>query len=149
MRSLLARGQAWEERIDISPYAGLFLRVVLAVYWTVHLLYKVLDQGMVATEASFEQLGFAGWLAWPDVALESLGVLFLLLGLYVRSVSLLLLVILVPALKLWIPNGVWAIHGGYEFPLMWILAQVCLVLAGPGPFALVSIPTIISGSRDG
>jgi putative oxidoreductase len=42
----------------------------------------------------------------------------------------------VPAIKLWIPNGLWAIHGGYEFPLMWLLMQLTLAMLGPGPCSL-------------
>ena len=62
---------------------------------------------------------------------ELIAVFALVLGLYVRTISLLLLVILVPALKLWMPNGIWAIHGGYEFLLMWILMQLTLAMLGP------------------
>jgi putative oxidoreductase len=126
---------AWEERRDLTPLSVLFLRLVLAAYWGVHWEYKIFHDSVKVTEQDFTNLGFWPWLAWGDVALELFAVVALLLGLYVRTTSLLLLVILVPAMKAWIPNGLWAIHGGYEFPLLWLLMQVTLAMLGPGPYS--------------
>ena len=130
----------WEKRGDLTPFGVLFLRLVLAAYWGVHWAYKVFHDGMKVTEDVFTSLGFPAWLAWGDVAFELIAVFALVLGLYVRTISLLLLVILVPALKLWMPNGIWAIHGGYEFLLMWILMQLTLAMLGPGPCSLKVLP---------
>ena len=70
---------------------------------------------------------------------ELIAVVALLLGLYVRTISRLLWVILVPAPKLWILNGLRAFHGGYEFPVMWILMQLSQCLLGAGAFNAASI----------
>ena len=137
---MLKRLTVWEERGDLTPLGVLFLRLVLAAYWGVHWVYKVFHDGMKVTEHVFTSLGFWPWLAWGDVAFELIAVVALLLVLYVRTISLLLLVILVPAIKLWIPNGLWAIHGGYEFPLMWLLMQVTLAMLGPGPYSVKVLP---------
>lgn len=124
----------WEQRTDLVPFGALLLRLSLAAYWGVHWEYKVFHDGMRVTEAVFTKLGFPSWLAWGDVIFELLAVVALVFGFYVRTISLLLLVILLPALKLWIPNGLWAFHGGYEFPVMWILMQLSLCLLGAGAF---------------
>ena len=124
----------WEARTDLVPYGALLLRLSLALYWGVHWEYKVFHDGMKVTEAVFTTLGFPSWLAWADVIFELIAVVALFFGLYVRTISVLRLVILLPALKLWIPNGLWAFHGGYEFPVMWILMQLSQCLLGAGAF---------------
>ncbi|MGI3170702.1 DoxX family protein [Pseudooceanicola sp. C21-150M6] len=123
-----------------TPYGIFMLRMVLALYWGVHWGYKVIHQGMAATEQMFVGLGYPAWFAWGDVTLEVVAVVCLVLGLYVRTMSLALLVILVPALEVWIPNGLWANAGGYEFPVLWILMQIVLALLGPGAWALRTLP---------
>jgi putative oxidoreductase len=50
------------------------------------------------------------------------------------------LVILIPAMALWIPNGIWAIHGGYEFVLLWIFLQIIQTLLRPGPLSIRTLP---------
>lgn len=102
---------------------------------------------MDVTEALFTSLGFYPWLAWGDVTLEIVAVIAFILGLYVRTMSLLLLVILIPSLKLWIPNGIWAIHGGYEFPLMWLFMQLTMAMLGAGSYSLRVLPRSLSPSR--
>jgi putative oxidoreductase len=131
---------AFENAQRWTPYEIFVMRIVLAVYWGVHWGYKVFYTGMPATEALFVRLGYPSWFAWGDITLEVVAVLGLVLGLYVRTLSLLLLVILIPALEVWIPNGLWALHGGYEFPVFWILMQVVLVILGPGAWAMRTLP---------
>jgi len=130
----------FENNTSLTPYGIAALRWTLALYWGVHWCYKVIYEGMPATEHLFVSLGYPGWLAWADITGELIAVIGLLLGLYVRTLSLLLLVILVPAMALWIPNGIWAIHGGYEFVVLWIFLQIIQALLGPGPLSLKTLP---------
>ena len=132
----------FETNTSLTPYGIVALRWTLALYWGVHWCYKVVYEGMPATEHLFVSLGYPGWLAWADVTGELIAVIGLLLGLYVRTLSLLLLVILVPAMALWIPNGIWAIHGGYEFVVLWIFLQIIQALLGPGPLSLKTLPIL-------
>jgi putative oxidoreductase len=114
----------FEKNTSMTPYGIVVLRWTLALYWGLDWYYQVLNQGMPATERLFVSLGYPAWFAWGEITFLVIAVIGLVLGLYVRTLSLLLLVILIPAMKLWIPNGIWAIHGGYEFPLLWILLQL-------------------------
>ena len=130
----------FERNTSLTPYGIVALRWTLALYWGVHWCYKVIYEGMPATEHLFVSLGYPGWLAWADITGELIAVIGLLLGLYVRTLSLLLLVILIPAMALWIPNGIWAIHGGYEFVVLWIFLQIIQALLGPGPLSIKTLP---------
>ena len=132
----------FETNTSLTPYGIVALRWTLALYWGVHWCYKVIYEGMPATEHLFVSLGYPGWLAWADITGELIAVIGLLLGLYVRTLSLLLLVILIPAMALWIPNGIWAIHGGYEFVLLWIFLQIIQALLGPGPLSVKTLPLL-------
>lgn len=62
----------------------------------------------------------------------------LVLGLYTRVFALALLVILIPAVFVWVPKGFWFTQAGYEMPLFWCMMQITLALLGPGAFALRS-----------
>jgi putative oxidoreductase len=130
----------FERNASLTPYGIVALRWTLALYWGAHWCYKVIYEGMPATEHLFVSLGYPGWLAWADITGELIAVIGLLLGLYVRTLSLLLLVILIPATALWIPNGIWAIHGGYEFVVLWIFLQIIQALLGPGPLSIKTLP---------
>jgi putative oxidoreductase len=138
---------SFEKNTSLTPYGIVALRWTLALYWGVHWCYKVLYQGMPATEHLFVSLGYPAWFAWGDITLEVIAVIGLVLGLYVRTLSLLLLVILIPAMALWIPNGIWAIHGGYEFPLLWIFLQFILALLGPGAMSIKTLPWLDALAR--
>ena len=81
-----------------------------------------------------------------DVIFEMVAVVALVFGFYVRTIPLLLLVILLPALELWIPNGLWAFHGGDEFPVMWILMQPSLCLLGAGSLRCQRDPPLLEMS---
>jgi uncharacterized membrane protein YphA (DoxX/SURF4 family) len=86
----------FEKNTSFTPYGIVALRWTLALWWGVHWVYKVIYQGMPATEHLFVSLGYPAWFAWGDITLEAIAVIGLVLGLYVRTLSLLLLVILNP-----------------------------------------------------
>lgn len=128
------------ERDDRYTQYGIFaLRIVLAAFWAVHLIFKAFVVGMEATMAAFPKMGFPAWFAWGDVALEAVAIVALVLGLHTRLFSALLLVILLPAINVWLPKGFWFTQAGYEFPLFWALIQIVLVIIGPGAFSLRSL----------
>lgn len=136
MGSLLGILGKFENNEKMAPYGALVLRLTLSLYWAVHCLYKILYQGMDKTEQLFIKLGYPAIFAWGDIALELVAMVAFALGIYTRSISLLTLLILIPAMEIWIPNGLWALKGGYEFMVLWCLLQVVLTLTGPGPHAL-------------
>ena len=93
---------------------------------------------IVVHEALLAKNGITPLLAWPTFSLEVIGGVAILLGWYTRQWAALLLVFL--AVVVWIkwPVG-WGYSnpgGGWEYPMLWLVAQASLVLAGSGAFAL-------------
>jgi putative oxidoreductase len=122
----------------LIPYGIFALRITLTAIWIAHFWYKVGYRGMPATVTFFESLGYPSWFAWADVAAESVAIVMLLCGVYVRTVCILLLVILIPATMVWIPKGFYFVGAGYEFMLTWCILQVVQSLLGAGAFGLVN-----------
>ena len=79
--------------------------ILLTLYRYVHWGYKMIHWGMYVPGQMSTCLGYPMWFAWSDVTLEVIAVVCLVLGLYFRTTSLALLLVLVPALEIWIPNG--------------------------------------------
>lgn len=139
MKSIIRFVEGFEENNRIIPFGILALRVFLVLLWILHWEYKAVYNGMDKTVAFFEKLGYPGWFAWGDVTFEVVVIIAFILGLYTRTFSILTLAILIPAIEIWIPNGIWALHGGYEFMVLWCLLQVVFALTGPGPYAMKTL----------
>lgn len=123
-----------------GPALGaLVLRVTSGLAFLAHGLYlKVFIFTMPGTVGFFESLGLPGFTAWLTVIGETVGGLMLILGVGVRLASLWLIAILLGAVWTHAPNG-WAFsspNGGWEYPLFWALAQLAILLLGPGAYAL-------------
>jgi putative oxidoreductase len=117
---------------------GLFvLRVAIGIDWIVHAFLKTY-RGMTTHEALLAKNGITPLLAWPTFSLEVIGGVAILLGWYTRQWATFLLIFL--AVVVWIKWPVGWLYsntgGGWEYPLFWLMAQVTLVLAGGGAFAL-------------
>lgn len=69
------------------PYAALVLRVILGVMFLAHGLTKLLVFTPAGTAGFFESIGFPGFLAYPVIAFEVVGGLFLILGVFARWVA--------------------------------------------------------------
>jgi putative oxidoreductase len=125
-----------------GQYGIFLLRVAVGVDWIVHALLKTY-RGMHTHEALLAKNGIAPLLAWPTFSLELIGGCAILLGWYTRQWSAILLVFL--AVVVWIKWPVGWLYsntgGGWEYPLFWLFAQLTLVLAGSGAFALRSTQT--------
>jgi putative oxidoreductase len=117
---------------------GLFLlRVAIGFDWIVHAFLKI-SRGMYTHEALLAKNGITPLLAWPTFSLEVVGGVAILLGWYTRQWAAFLLIFL--GVVVWIkwPVG-WGYSnpgGGWEYPMLWLVAQAALVLAGSGAFAL-------------
>ena len=124
----------------LAPYGAFILRVGLGTMWIAHALLKLFV---------FTIPGFATWLgtqglptafAWPVFLLELVGGLAIVLGIYGRYASLLLIPIMLVAAWTHIPNG-WVFSGqggGWEFPGFLIIASLSCGLIGDGAFAMKS-----------
>ena len=126
-------------RLDLvlAPYGIFVLRAAIGIDWIVHALLKTW-RGMYTHEALLAKNGITSLLAWPTFGIELIGGCAILLGWYTRQWSALLLVFL--AVVVWIKWPVGWLYsnpgGGWEYPLLWLMAQAALMLAGSGAFAL-------------
>ncbi len=130
---------------NYSSTGAFILRLALGIMWIAHALLK----WFVFTIA-----GFAGWLegeglpafmAWPVFSLELIGGIMIVLGLYGRYVSALLVPVMLVAAWTHSANG-W-IHtsagGGWEYPVFLIFASIAYTLIGDGRYALRSSQALI------
>lgn len=119
-------------------HAALVLRLTLGITLLAHGLLKLLVFSLPGTVGFFASVGFPGWLAYPVVALEVVGGVLLILGLYVRPVALLAVVVLLGAASVHLGNG-WVFSnakGGWEYPVFLALTAVAVALGGEGSCAL-------------
>jgi putative oxidoreductase len=114
------------------------LRVSLGVMWIAHALLKLFVFTLPGTAQFFTGIGFSGFLAYPVFAIELVGGLALLLGIYARQAALALVPVMAVAAWVHVPNG-W-VHtspgGGWEYPVFLIVASIVLWLLGDGAGAI-------------
>jgi putative oxidoreductase len=121
-----------------ADVAALLLRLSLGTMFVAHGLLKVLVFTPAGTAAFFVSQGFPGWSAHLVIAMELLGGVALILGVYSRYVSLALVPVLLGALVVHLPNG-WlftAAKGGWEYPAFLLMATLVQALLGDGALAL-------------
>jgi putative oxidoreductase len=125
-----------------APYGLFILRVAIGIDWIVHAFLKTY-RGMYTHEALLAKNGITPLLAWPTFSVEVIGGVAILLGWYTRQWATFLLIFL--AVVVWIKWPVGWLYsntgGGWEYPLFWLAAQMALVLAGGGAFALQASTT--------
>jgi putative oxidoreductase len=136
-----------------SDYGATLLRASLGTMWITHALLKWLVFTLAGAAQYFASVGYPAFLAYPVVGAELLGGVALILGIYARQVSLLLVPILAAATLVHVPNG-WVFTnpgGGWEYPVFLIVASLALWLIGDGAFALRRsdrlVPGLASGGR--
>jgi len=126
-----------------APYAALLLRFSLGILFVAHAALKIFVFTPAGTVAFFGQLGLPAALAYLTMFGELFGGIALILGVWTRPVSLLLIPFLVGAIVT-VHNGAWlfsAAGGGWEFPAFWIAALVVQALLGNGAHA-VRVPSL-------
>ena len=123
---------------NAADYGIALLRASLGIMWIAHALLKLFVFSLPGTSQFFESVGLPGFLAYPVFAIELLGGIALVLGIYARQAALLLVPIMAVATSVHIGNG-W-VHtsqgGGWEYPVFLISASIALWLAGDGAFSL-------------
>jgi putative oxidoreductase len=129
----------WRNTMSQSSQFGvMLLRVSLGVMWIAHALLKFFVFTLPGTAQFFQSVGFSGFLAYPVFALELLGGIALVLGIYARQVSLALVPIMAVAASVHLGNG-WvhtSVNGGWEYPVFLIFASIALWLIGDGAFSV-------------
>ena len=134
-----------------APYATLLLRIALGVLFLAHASMKLFVFGPAGTVRFFGGLGLPAELAYAAIALEVVGGVALILGVWTRAVAL----VLVPHIlaTIWFVHGAkgWvfsASGGGWEFPAFWAIALLALALLGDGARALAPTPRLARGTAD-
>lgn len=123
------------EHTHNSELGKLFLRLALGIVFLNSGLAKIGNMEQVV--GFFGTLGFSAWLAYAVAYIETLGGIFLLLGLFVRHSSFALAIImLVATLKVHLPNGYSLKGGGYEYTLVLMLGSLAVMYLGSGRYSL-------------
>src|SRR6476659_6134619 len=118
-------------RIDV---AAAVLRTTVGVMFVAHALLKYFVFTLPGTAQFFESLGLPGALGYVTFAAELVGGVLLIAGVHVRTVSLILVPVLLGATWAHAGNG-WlfsAPKGGWEYPAFWTVTLVVQALLGDG-----------------
>ena len=126
-----------------APYGILLLRVALGILFLAHAGLKIFVFTPAGTARFFVSLGLPGGLAYLTIAVEILGALALILGLWPRLVAAAMIPILAGAIAtvhgapgFWFTNP----NGGWEYPAFWAIALAVVALAGDGAGTLKPSP---------
>lgn len=137
----MAYAIATTARADVAPadYAALLLRVTTGALFLFHGGMKLFVFTPAGTVGYFQSIGLPGPLAYLTIAIEILGGLALIAGLWTRWVSLALVPVLVGAA--WFGHGSAGFNfsnagGGWEYPAFWAVVMVALALLGDGAYSL-------------
>ena len=128
-----------------AGYAALLLRVVTGLLFLAHDAVKIFIFTPAGTAGFFGSLGLPPALAYVAMALELVGGVALILGVWPRLVA----IVMVPLLL----GTIFAVHGangflftnahgGWEYPAFWAVAMVALALIGDGAYALLPTPAL-------
>jgi putative oxidoreductase len=121
-----------------ADYGTTLLRVSLGALLLAHGLLKVFVFTIPGTVGFFAKVGFPASLAYPVIAIEVLGGLMLIAGVYTRWVALAAVPVLLGATMVHAGND-WlfsAAGGGWEYPAFWAVALIVQALLGDGAYAL-------------
>lgn len=127
-------------KTSTAPYAALLLRVSLGIMFLAHVGLKIFVFTIPGFVGYFGSLGLPAVLAYVVIALELLGGLALILGIYAPLVALPLAVemigtiVLVHGAKGWMFTNK---GGGWEYPAFWAVALIALYLLGDGAMAMM------------
>ena len=118
-----------------EPHARSLLRIIAGFTFSLHGFQKLFGMfggmgGKGATAAAFSQ-------AWVAGALEGVGGVLLILGLFSRPVAFLLCgEMAVAYFKAHFPRGFWPIRNGGELAVLYCFLFLYLFTTGPGPWSL-------------
>lgn len=124
--------------LNKAPYAALVLRVALGVLALAHGLLKVFVFTPAGTVGFFESLGLPGALAYATIAIEVVGGLALIAGVFTRYVAITMVPVLIGSIVFAHWSAGWLFSnqgGGWEYPAFWAVALIVQALLGDGAFA--------------
>ena len=128
-----------------APYGAFLLRISLGVMYLAHsIVLKLVMFSLPGTAAFFTSLGLPAWTAYATFAVEAVGGLALVLGVWSRAVAIALIPVLLGALWAHSGNG-WvfsAANGGWEYPLFLLVVSAVVAMLGDGAYALRPTPAL-------
>lgn len=122
-----------------SDLAYLIVRVTVGLMLIPHGWAKLTAMGASGVAAYFARLGLepALPLAYLVMALETIGAIMIVIGLFTRPIALLLVIeFIVLTVVVHVPRGYGMAVNGIEFPLMWGLMLLAIALRGGGPWSV-------------
>ena len=126
-------------KASTAPYAALLLRVSLGVMFLAHAALEIFVFTVPGFVGYFESLGLPAALAYAVIALEILGGVALILGIYAPLVALPLALEMLGTIVFAHGANGWLFTnkgGGWEFPALWTVCLIALYLLGDGAMAL-------------
>ena len=122
-----------------APVAATLLRVALGLLFLAHAGLKIFVFTPAGTAQFFGSLGLPPALAYLIIAIELIGGIALVLGVYSRIAALVLISGMVGAIVT--VHGAAGFffnnpNGGWEYPAVWIVGLVVAALLGDGAYAL-------------
>lgn len=121
-----------------SDIGRLLLRLVVGAWLLPHGFGKLFGwfggPGLAGFAAELEGFGLpaAAPLPWLLAAAQTLAGLLIVIGLWTRTSAAVAAAFLAVTVVLNVPHGWFWMHGGIEYPLLWTLAAIAVMLMGAG-----------------
>jgi putative oxidoreductase len=121
-----------------APYRFPLLRVVAGLMLLTHGWPKVMmgAQAVAANVLARRGIEPALFFAYVIMFLETIGGIMIAIGLLTRPIALLLVIEFIVIVKFHAANGWSAGAGGAEFPFLWLVCFVVILLRGGGPLSV-------------
>lgn len=126
--------------LNTAKYSALLLRVSLGIMFLAHAALKVFVFTIPGFVGYFGSLGLPAVFAYATLALEVVGGLALILGVFAPWVALPLAAEMFGTILMVHGKAGWLFTnqgGGWEYPAFWTVGLLALFLLGDGAYALV------------
>lgn len=126
-------------RSSTAPYGIALLRVSLGILFLAHVALKIFVFTIPGFVGYFASLGLPAALAYATIALEFLGGIALVFGIYAPWMAIPLALEMLGTIVMVHGHNGWLFTnkgGGWEYPAFWAVALIVLSLLGDGAFAL-------------
>lgn len=126
--------------VKFTPYTWLMVRVVAGVLLIPHGYAKLFTPGAIEGTAGYmDSLGLAPGIfwAWVIALLEFAGGIMLAIGFLTRPVAAMVVGFMaVAVIHVHMGNGFFWNKGGYEYPLMWGVIALAILIRGAGDYSV-------------
>ena len=130
-------------KLSSAPYAALLLRVSLGVMFLAHVWLKFSVFTIAGFVGFFHTLGLPAIVAYAIIALEIVGGIALILGIYAAWFAIPLALEMIGTIILVHGGNGWVFTskgGGWEYPAFWTIGLIAVYLLGDGALALKPTP---------